>query len=94
MDIDHVIRKLNGRYDAICIARAKKEWYWLIGFVAIGLAWLIPKDIRKDLMEFLGNNVKGMEYLKFKLEQPKMIREFREEEFFVVWRVSHAREPI
>jgi hypothetical protein len=84
-NIDHHIRQLTVRFEAIRDESRKKDIEMVIGFATIGLALLFPPI--STLVALLGT-FPFWDSLKFKLEAPSRAKAQKAEEYYLLWKLS------
>jgi hypothetical protein len=62
----------------------------LIGFVAVGLITCVPVDIATKIAAILGaGNISAFAFWKLKIGERSSTANFREDDFYLLWRLRH-----
>jgi hypothetical protein len=84
-NIDHHIRQLTVRFEAIRDESRKKDIEMAIGIATVGLAWLFPPIA--TVAALLGA-FPVWDYVNFKLEAPSRAKAQKAEEYYLLWKLS------
>ncbi len=93
IQIDQGVTRLNKKYASMLAHFEKENIFALIGFVSVGLTFLLPPEMQSSISAAVGG-ITTLSWVKSR-EQFKHTRKgIRTEEFFLMWRVANFEKKI
>lgn len=91
-EIDQHIRQLTTKFEGIKDALHRRDIYTLIGFATVGLVLLFPPSIVPSLASVLGTGgISMLGYLQGKIEAANNTKGLKEDEYYLLWRLSNLK---